>query len=80
MPVRMLATVMYRIVQMMRDAMIPIGTSRCGFFASSDCVETASKPMYAKKIVAAPASIPASWPLCSWPQMGYPRKPMPPYP
>ncbi len=27
------------------EAMMPIGTSRCGLRASSVCVETASKPM-----------------------------------
>ncbi len=38
--------------------MIPIGRSRCGFFASCAVVETASNPMYAKKMYAAPAPIP----------------------
>ena len=38
--------------------MIPIGTSRLGFLASSACVETESKPIYAKNIIAAPASMP----------------------
>ena len=35
----------YSTVQMTSDAMMPIGRSRCGFFASSAVVETASKPM-----------------------------------
>ena len=30
---------------------MPIGMSRCGFFASCAAVETASKPMYAKKMI-----------------------------
>ena len=38
--------------------MIPIGTSRVGFLASSAWVETESKPMYAKKMMAAPEAIP----------------------
>ncbi len=41
---------------------MPTGTSRCGFFASSVCVETESKPMYAKKMMAAPASMPTGEP------------------
>jgi len=32
--------------------------SFCGFFASCAAVETASKPMYAKKIIAAARKIP----------------------
>ena len=39
---------------MIRLAIIPIGMSRCGFFVSSAVVETASKPMKAKKTIAAP--------------------------
>ena len=38
---------------------MPIGTSRCGFFASSAVVATMSKPMKAKKTIAAPAITPA---------------------
>ena len=38
--------------------MMPIGMSRPGFLHSSAHVETASKPMYAKKMIAAPAPIP----------------------
>jgi hypothetical protein len=37
---------------------MPIGISRLGFFASCAAVETASKPMYAKKTEAAPAAMP----------------------
>ena len=48
MPVRTPATEMYRMVQMARDRMMPMGKSRCGFFASWAVVETASNPMYAK--------------------------------
>ena len=33
--------------------MMPMGMSRCGFCASCAAVETASKPIYAKKITAA---------------------------
>ena len=49
---------MYRIVQTTSDPRIPIGISRCGFFASCAAVDTASKPIYAKKIDAAPAAMP----------------------
>ena len=45
-------------VQTTRVAMMPIGMSRCGFFVSSAAVETASKPMYAKKMIAAADEIP----------------------
>ena len=38
--------------------MMPIGISRCGFFASWAAVETASKPIYAKKMTAAPVTTP----------------------
>ena len=40
--------------------MIPMGMSRPGFLHSSAHVETASKPMYAKKMIAAPAPMPAN--------------------
>src|SRR3981189_3717781 len=53
---------MYRIVQSTSDVMIPIGTSREGFRASSACVEIESKPIYAKKTIAAPASMPTGEP------------------
>jgi hypothetical protein len=36
---------------------MPRGMSRCGLRASCAAVETASKPMYAKKITAAPRTI-----------------------
>jgi hypothetical protein len=45
MPVSTATTAMYRTVQMSREAMMPIGTSRCGFLASSAWVDTESKPM-----------------------------------
>jgi hypothetical protein len=47
---------------MSSEAMMPIGTSRFGFLASSACVETESKPMYAKKMIAAPAIMPTGCP------------------
>src|SRR5450631_4127366 len=37
---------------------MPIGMSRCGFFASCAAVETASNPMYAKNTTPAPLRIP----------------------
>jgi len=46
------------IVHTTRLAMIPIGMSRCGFLHSSAAVETASNPMYAKKMSAAPVPMP----------------------
>ena len=45
MPVSTAETAMYSIVQMMSDAMMPIGTSRAGSRASSEWTETESKPM-----------------------------------
>src|SRR2546430_219793 len=57
-PVRTSAMATYSTVQTMSDAMMPRGTSRCGFFASSDAVLTASNPMYEKKMIAAPTLIP----------------------
>ena len=38
--------------------MIPKGMSRPGFLHSSAHVETASNPMYAKKMMAAPPAMP----------------------
>ena len=46
------------IVQTMRLAMMPNGMSRCGSFVSSAAVETASNPMYAKKMIAAADEMP----------------------
>src|SRR5207245_11391447 len=46
------------IVQMINDPMMPIGMSRFGFRAYAAVVETASKPMYAKKTIDAPVRIP----------------------
>jgi hypothetical protein len=41
-------------VQIASPPRMPIGRLRCGFFVSSAAVEMASKPMYAKKTMAAP--------------------------
>src|SRR4029450_9715472 len=43
---------------MISEATMPIGTSRFGRLASSACVETESNPMYAKKMMGAPARLP----------------------
>src|SRR5215472_884963 len=53
-------TPIYKIVQTISDAMIPNGMSFCGLRASSAAVETESKPMYVKKIIAPPARTPAN--------------------
>ena len=45
MPVITNDTAAYRIVQITREARMPIGRSRCGFLASSAVVATTSKPM-----------------------------------
>src|SRR4026209_1296013 len=37
---------------------MPIGMSRCGFLASCEAVETASKPIYAKNTTATPRRTP----------------------
>src|ERR1700681_4738516 len=58
MPVKIPATAIYKTVQISSDAIIPIGKSRCGFFASCAVVETASNPIYAKNMYAAPTLIP----------------------
>src|SRR5271157_399198 len=58
MPVNNPDTKMYRIVQITSDPRMPIGMSRCGFFASWAAVETASNPIYAKKITPAARAIP----------------------
>src|SRR5258705_12213260 len=66
---------MYRIVQSTSDVRIPIGTSREGFRASSACVEIESKPIYAKKTIAAPASMPTGEPAGPVrPNTGWPKK------
>ena len=44
-PVRIAATEIYSAVQISKEAIIPMGRSLCGFFASCAVVETASKPM-----------------------------------
>ena len=54
---------------------MPIGTSRCGFLASSACVDTESNPIYAKKMMAAPASTPTGSPAAlDCPNTGMPKK------
>src|SRR5215813_7163984 len=79
-PVSTITTSTYRTVQMRREATIPIGTSRLGRLASSACVETESNPMYAKKIIAAPASMPTGLPPTVSPQMFVPKMLSPPQP
>src|SRR5579872_3266840 len=49
---------MYNNVQMPNEPRMPIGMSRCGLRASWAVVETASNPMYAKKITPAPRMTP----------------------
>src|SRR5439155_14959909 len=44
--------------QISKEAMMPMGISRCGFFASWAAVLTASNPMYAKKTKPAPLNTP----------------------
>src|SRR5438128_8978586 len=57
-PVRTSPMATYSTVQTISDAMMPRGMSRCGFFASSAAVLTASNPMYEKKMIAAPTLMP----------------------
>ena len=45
-------------MQITSEPRMPRGMSRCGSRASWAAVDTASKPMYAKKITAAPRSTP----------------------
>ncbi len=49
---------MYSTVQIASDPRIPVGRSFCGFLVSCAAVETASKPMYAKKTAEAPRMMP----------------------
>src|SRR5205809_217891 len=49
---------MYNTVHTASDASMPIGMSRCGFFASCAAVDTASNPMYAKNTTAAARTTP----------------------
>src|SRR5678810_775039 len=51
-------------VQMANEDRMPIGMSRCGFFASCAAVDTASKPMYEKNTIDAPRNTP---PQPKWP-------------
>ena len=75
MPVITAATTMYKTVQSSREVMIPMGTSRWGFLASSAWVETESNPIYAKKMIADPASMPSgSPPAPVWPRRVLPNK------
>ena len=63
---------------MMSEAMMPIGTSLAGRRASSEWTETESKPMYAKKMIAAPAIMPrGSPPAAVFPKSVWPKKLMP---
>jgi hypothetical protein len=77
-PVRTATTAMYSTVQTTSDPMIPIGMSRRGFLASSAWVLTASNPMYAKKMMAAPAIIPTGSPWRSFRQPRGGRRTTPP--
>jgi len=45
-------------VQIASEPMIPMGMSRCGFLASCAAVETASNPIYAKKMTPAARMMP----------------------
>ncbi|SKV42173.1 Uncharacterised protein [Mycobacteroides abscessus subsp. abscessus] len=58
MPESTTVTATYRTVTMTNEAMMPRGTSFCGFRVSSAVVATTSKPMNAKKTIDAPASTP----------------------
>ena len=44
-PVSTAATEIYSTVQIISEAMMPMGRSRCGFLASCAVVDTASNPM-----------------------------------
>ena len=44
--------------KLLDDPIKPIGNVFCGFIASSAAVETASNPIYAKKMRAAPLTVP----------------------
>ena len=57
-PVRDRPMEMYKHMQMNTERIMPIGKSRSGFLHSSADVATASKPMYEKKTMAVPLSIP----------------------
>src|SRR5579885_2824143 len=58
MPSSTTATPTYSSVQITSDAMIPNGRSRCGRRHSSAAVETESNPIYVKKTIAPPVTIP----------------------
>ena len=45
MPVSTRETTIYKMVQMPSEPSMPMGMSRCGFFASWAAVDTASNPM-----------------------------------
>jgi hypothetical protein len=57
-PVRTRATAMYSTVQTASEPRMPIGMSRCGFFASPAAVDTASKPTYEKNTMVAARKMP----------------------
>src|SRR4051812_17073163 len=58
MPVITPDTARYKKVQITSEAMMPMGTSRWGFLASSEWAEIESKPMKAKKTMDAPSISP----------------------
>src|SRR5579884_3194601 len=60
MPVMTMAIAMYSTVVMSRLITMPNGMSRAASLVSSAAVDTASKPMYAKKMIAAAALMPAT--------------------
>src|SRR5258708_26787041 len=66
MPVRTSAVATYSTEQIARLEMMASGTSRRGFLASCEHVETVSKPMKAKKMMPAAAITPLQpkWPKC----------------
>lgn len=58
MPVTTIETATYSVVQMIREPMMPRGTSRCGTRVSSAAVATTSKPMNAKNTTDAAVKMP----------------------
>src|SRR4051812_3857027 len=58
-PVSTAAVSMYSTVQMTSEPRMPMGMSLRGSFASWPAVETASKPMYAKKTMVAARMMPS---------------------
>ena len=58
MPVNTWANKTYKMVQMPNETKMPIGISFLGFLASCAAVDTASKPIKAKKTTPAPLMMP----------------------